>query len=114
MARKFAQAALVALIGSAIAGTAGAQSVGDSRETAHARITYADLNLSTESGRDHLARRVTAAAHRICGPAPSRLELAATNRYRACIDETMASSVPTQEEAAARQSTLRVQMASHK
>lgn len=114
MARKFVQAALVALLGSALASAAGAQSVGPSRDAGSARIAYADLNLSTDSGRDQLARRVSAAAHRLCGAAPSRLDLSATNRYRDCIDETTASSVPTLEQAAARQSTARSQMASRK
>ena len=68
-----------------------------------ALVSYADLNLGSASGRAQLAYRVSAAATALCGPAPSIRDLGAAQAHRACLRETIASSTPTLDQAAALQ-----------
>ncbi len=52
-------------------------------------VSYADLDLSSNSGQARLERRIEAAVRDVCGDAPS-FDLARRNSVRECIVETRA------------------------
>jgi len=63
------------------AGASAAQTEGELRK---ASASYADLDLSRESGRATLERRVGFAVERVCGPHPSPPQFDGMRNYRAC------------------------------
>jgi UrcA family protein len=63
------------------AGASAAQTEGDLRR---ASASYADLDLSRESGRATLERRIGFAVERVCGPRPSPPQFDAMRNYRTC------------------------------
>ena len=54
------------------------------------RVSYADLNLSTESGRERFDRRLVSAVKRVC-PAGDPRDLVARRFARTCAAETHAN-----------------------
>jgi UrcA family protein len=75
------------------AGHAGAQPAGAGK--AQRTISYADLNLASETGRDTLARRIESAARQVCGSTSYRsaggVRQATVNRR--CVDEAVAEAL---------------------
>lgn len=60
---------LPALAALAIASTLVIPTVSQAADTATARVSYADLNLTTLSGQDRLQHRIAFAARTVCGRA---------------------------------------------
>jgi len=56
------------------------------------RVSYADLDISKPPGAKVLYRRITAAAHEVCTFEGVK-ELAASYRYRDCIDQAIDAAV---------------------
>lgn len=100
MARKLTMTATMALVVGAIAGAAWAQAPGVANDAPRAHVSFADLNLSSASGRARLNNRISAAAAAMCGPGPSIRDLAGLQSYRACLKATISSSTPTPDQAA--------------
>jgi UrcA family protein len=73
------------------------------------RVSYADLNLASDSGREILDRRIANAADQLCG-AFSPLELTWAAAVRACQAETIALTQP-QRDAALRHGTVQISSA---
>lgn len=53
-------------------------------------VSYADLDLASEAGRDRLDRRIRAAVREVCGDATT-FDLARRSAVRDCIAETRAN-----------------------
>ncbi|MGZ3402116.1 MAG: UrcA family protein [Phenylobacterium sp.] len=73
-----ATAALVAIV----AGHASAQT-----DALKATVSYADLDLSRASGRSVLEHRIDAAVSKVCGGAPSNIDLKASHIFGECRDQ---------------------------
>ena len=88
--------AIMATFAAALTGLCGAaQAAGSAEETTTATgaahrtervVTYADLDLTAEQGREALAHRLNQAAQNVCGPTDHRLagSLRAAARNRDC------------------------------
>jgi UrcA family protein len=59
-------------------------SFGDPPETHSVRVHYADLNLSTASGAEELYRRISFAAHEVCGDVTVPSFVNQNRAYREC------------------------------
>ncbi|MEQ8262526.1 UrcA family protein [Pseudohaliea sp.] len=75
------------------AGPAGAQPAGAGK--AQQTISYADLNLASETGRDTLARRIESAARQVCGSTSFRSAggVRQATVSRRCVDEAVAEAL---------------------
>jgi UrcA family protein len=56
------------------------------------RVPYADLNLTSESGRAALNRRIAQATRQICGAPEDERDLARQAQIRTCIRDVMNSA----------------------
>ncbi len=74
---------------SAVTGVASAQTAG--RPIVAETVSYADLDLSTETGADQLLKRLDRAAQRACGPEPSHSPLTPrlTAHYELCVRDAV-------------------------
>jgi UrcA family protein len=68
-------------------------SVSQAAEVDSVRISYADLNLASELGRNSLQRRIALAAEVVCGPADHR-DVSFSQRVRQCRQDTIADAQP--------------------
>jgi UrcA family protein len=68
----------------AVASPASARTAADEYEV---RISYADLNLQSESGADALLRRVRNEARDVCGDHAGRMSLRERRAIRVCISD---------------------------
>jgi UrcA family protein len=62
-------------------------------ESVSVRITYADLNLSSQEGAREMMGRIEGAARIICGESSSNNDLAERSREHACVNQTMSGAV---------------------
>jgi UrcA family protein len=89
--------ALAALV---VAGTFVVPTVSSAAETTTARVSFADLNLSTNTGKSALVHRVSNAADRLCGVGKWKA-LGLTAEAAACSNDAVASAQPAVEAAIA-------------
>jgi len=54
-----------------------------------AAVRHDDLNLNGPAGAEVMLSRLHHAARKVCGPAPLTQEIAANQRHRACVRETV-------------------------
>ena len=83
-------AAAIALCGAAQAGEfTGETTTTRAQYTTEKSVSYADLDLSSEQGRNVLASRIGQAAREVCGPTDYRMtgSLQIASRNRSCIAE---------------------------
>ena len=73
-----------AIVISSVAGHAGAQ---DSQRTV--RVSYADLDLRQDAGRQVLEHRIGAAVEKVCSPAPAGVDLTQRHDYQRCRSQAM-------------------------
>jgi len=66
-----------------------APTVGQAAETNSVRVSYADLNLTSDFGRNSLQNRIAFAAETVCGPADHR-DVPFTQKVRECRTATIA------------------------
>jgi UrcA family protein len=53
-------------------------------------VSYSELNLAHQAGRDVLTARLTHAAHVVCGPAPSSLnDLNGVQHHKQCVTDVL-------------------------
>ena len=73
-------------------------------------VSYADLDLGSQIGRERLDRRIAGAAEQLCGGySPNQLRWAAA--VRACQFETIADTQPRRDAAVGLRGTVRVSSA---
>jgi UrcA family protein len=84
---------LPALAALAIASTLVIPTVSQAADQATARVSYADLNLTTHSGQDRLQRRIFVAARSVCGSADLR-DLGYSRAVTQCRDGAVADAQP--------------------
>ena len=73
-------------------------------------VSYADLNLASDAGRDILDRRIAGAAEQLCGQYRA-LELGWAAEVKACRAETVALTQPQRNAAIGLRGTVRVSQA---
>jgi UrcA family protein len=56
-------------------------------------VSYADLNLNTETGKAILVARIHRAAEAVCGPEPDSRDLERLPSYRACMKQSVDTAV---------------------
>ncbi|MBW8755818.1 MAG: UrcA family protein, partial [Sphingomonadales bacterium] len=73
------------------------------------RVSYADLNLASDFGRDRLQSRIAFAAETVCGPADHR-DVPFMQEVRECRSGTVADAQPAYQAAvnSARRGTVEV------
>jgi UrcA family protein len=100
---------LPALAALAIASALIVPTVSEAAETDSVRVSYADLDLSSDLGRTSLQGRIAHAAEVVCGPADHR-DLPFTQRVRECRKGTIADAQPAYQAAVnwARHGTVEV------
>ena len=78
-------------------------------ETNSVRVSYADLNLTSDFGRDRLQSRIAYAAETVCGPADHR-DVPFAQKVRECRTATIADVQPAYQAAvnSARHGTVEV------
>jgi UrcA family protein len=92
MTRSYTLAALAAL--SLIGGPALARPTqADDAAPRQAAVSYADLNLNTETGQAILVARIHRAAEAVCGPEPDSRDLKRLMPYRACMKQSVDTAV---------------------
>jgi UrcA family protein len=98
--------ALAALL---VASAFVAPTVSQAADTNSVRVSYADLNLASDSGRDSLQSRIAFAAETVCGPADHR-DVPFTQDVRECRVNTIADAQPAFQAAvnSARHGTVEV------
>jgi len=86
-----------------------APTVGQAAETNSVRVSYADLNLTSDFGRNSLQNRIAFAAETVCGPA-DLLREPFTQKVRECRTATIADVQPAYQAAvnSARRGTVEV------
>ncbi|HEY4030166.1 MAG TPA: UrcA family protein [Caulobacteraceae bacterium] len=89
MTTRFIPAAIAAL--TLLAGPALAQN--DDPTPQRAAVSYADLNLNTETGQAILATRIHRAAETVCGPEPDSRDLRRQAPYRQCLKQSVEAAV---------------------
>ncbi|WP_120076224.1 UrcA family protein [Aurantiacibacter odishensis] len=72
----------------AAAGMAAAPTMASAEDTQSVRVTYDDLDLSTQNGIEELERRIDRAARQICGNAERTGTHLRNREARACVAET--------------------------
>lgn len=77
-------------------GIAAAPAMAQAPETI--AVSFADLNLGNQAGRDALDRRIESAANQLCGHF-NPVELGQAQAGRACLTETIAAVQPQREAA---------------
>jgi UrcA family protein len=83
---------LVALVASSFALLASAAHASPPTAAHEVVVRYADLNLETAAGIDHLYSRLRAAAHGACG-ATDRMDLARVAEQKACYARALNAAV---------------------
>ena len=83
-----------------VAGALVVPTVSFAAETTSARVSYADLNLASDTGKSALVRRVSFAADQLCGVGKWK-GLAITAEAAACSTDAVASAQPAVEAAIA-------------
>jgi len=98
--------ALVALLA---ASALVAPTVSQAADTNSVRVSYADLNLATDFGKDRLQSRIAFAAETVCGPADHR-DVPFTQKVRECRTATIFDVQPAYQAAvnSARHGTVEV------
>lgn len=98
--------ALAALV---VASALVVPTVSEAAENDMVRVSYADLNLTSDSGQDRLQRRIAFAASLVCGPADHR-DVPFTQKVRECRRDTIADTQPAYQAAvsSARRGTVEV------
>ena len=93
--------ALPALAALAMATVLVTPTVSQAAENASVRVTYADLNLTTDFGKDKLQRRISYAAGIVCSTADPR-DLNQVRAVTDCRVDTVAAAQPAFREAVGR------------
>lgn len=88
-----------------VAGTAAVPALAQGQETV--TISYADLNLANQAGREAFDRRIAGAVAELCG-AVNPVELGRAAIGRACIAETLAAVQPQRDAAIGHRGTVEV------
>ena len=98
---------LPALAALGIAAALVVPTVGYAQETASARVSYADLNLATDSGQQTLVRRMSYTADQLCGVGKWKA-IGLVQEAGNCSKDAMANAQPSYElaVAAARHGTV--------
>ena len=91
MKTQYALAAFAAL--TLTAGSALAAPVQADDGPRQAAVSYADLNLNTETGKAILVARIHRAAEAVCGPEPDSRDLERLPSYRACMKQSVDTAV---------------------
>ena len=91
---------LPALAALAVAGALVIPTAGFAAEKTSARVSYADLNLATDSGKTRLAHRVSYAADQLCGVGKWK-DMGLVDEAAACSDDAVASAQPAVDAAIA-------------
>ena len=74
-----------------------------------ARVSYADLDLSTAAGLKAMDSRVELAASQVCGPRPAPIDLRSSSEFRACKAKALGvAGVDIANAAAQRREAMRV------
>ena len=77
--------AVTLLMGASLATAAGAEGLMAGPDgVRQARVSYADLDLSTPAGLQTMNGRIDQAATRVCGPQPAPYQLQSIAEFRAC------------------------------
>jgi len=84
-----ALAAVTLIAGPALAAPAQANDEAPRR----AAVSYADLNLNTETGKTILVARIQRAAEAVCGPEPDSRDLARQAPYQRCMKQSVEAAV---------------------
>jgi UrcA family protein len=68
---------------------------GINAETRHKTVSYADLNLTTQSGDETILSRIKAAAKEVCAPKPAGMPSSLKDRsaYQTCYDGAVSAAV---------------------
>jgi len=69
--------------------------------TLGARVSLADLDLSTREGAGTARQRLDAMARRLCGELARRQDLSFQSNYAACVHDTLAGALPQADALAA-------------
>ncbi len=89
---------LIAIAGAGLAtlaatpGSVQAQPI-SSPEQVSVRVSFADLNLSSQDGARQMMGRIQGAARSICGESAANNDLADRARQNACVDQTVSDAV---------------------
>ena len=84
----------------ALAATIAAPAVSAQAATSSsASVSYADLNLSTEKGREVLDKRIVRAAEKICGPSSRNLGMSPA--VKSCQQDTIVAAMKSRDLAVA-------------
>lgn len=57
------------------------------------KVSYADLNLSSEAGAKSLLARIKTASKQVCGPRPSSRDVRQSFHYQACYQDSLSQAV---------------------
>lgn len=87
----FNRAITIALAASLI-GVVALPASAHAEDPATAKVVIADLNLTSQAGRDALDQRIEKAVRKVCGRKPDLRELGAMAAYRECVDVARAST----------------------
>jgi UrcA family protein len=91
MTTQYALTALAAL--SLISTPAFSQAVRTDGDTLQTAVSYADLNLDTQSGQAVLKARIQRAAEAVCGPEPDSRDLGPLMAFRRCMKQSVETAV---------------------
>ncbi|MGI8839301.1 MAG: UrcA family protein [Caulobacteraceae bacterium] len=72
---------------------AGQSASAQTADTVSIKVSYADLNLSTEAGAKVMLQRIRNAAKTICDPSPDSTDLLQDHLYRSCVNTITDHSV---------------------
>lgn len=91
---------IIALAALTVASAVVVPTVSQAAETNSVRVSYADLNLGSDTGQQVLQRRIAGAARTVCVIEDSR-EMALRSATNACRSDAIASARPAYEAAVA-------------
>jgi UrcA family protein len=89
----FLKTTIATLAAASLLVAAAAQAGEANPDTSSVTVRSPDLNMNTEAGAKAMLKRITAAAHVVCGPQPSGVELRRGQLYAACVKGTVDRSV---------------------
>jgi UrcA family protein len=86
--------AVSALLAAGLAASAFAAPIQTTADEPQLRVSYDDINTATAAGQKALETRIRAAATRVCEQqSDSTMDVAATQRFKACMAKTVAAAM---------------------
>jgi len=95
-------ASVAALLSAAVPAAAGTTDVMSAPGIARAdmistsvKVDFADLNIANQAGAQALLNRIHAASREVCGARPELFDLAGTQAWESCLDNSVSVAVQT-------------------